>query len=81
MAPKPQAKSAGAQIDALMRQSKQITADLGVLKHEIGEHLPSPLGRGFRIASERWYLISEQAYNLVEKLNTLRKTIDPPKDA
>jgi hypothetical protein len=81
MPAKVSSKSAGAQLDALMRQSKQITADLGVLKHEIGASLPSPLCRDGAIVEQRQFLISEQVYALSENLRALRAVLNPKEAA
>jgi hypothetical protein len=71
------AKSAAAQIDAIIRQSKQVTADLAVLKHEIaGVQLPLSLRRDGEIAHQRLFLITQQAYSVAEDLSNLRKTLD-----
>jgi hypothetical protein len=71
MTDKPTAKPAGALIDALMRQSKQITADLFVLKTEIGAVIPAVHRREASIIEQRLYLISEQGYDFQEKLRAL----------
>lgn len=71
------AKPTNAVIDELIRQSKQITADLSVLKFEIAAQSPSPSpsSRDYQIVEQRFFLLSELAYNFHDKLRAANTAV------
>jgi hypothetical protein len=76
-------KPTNAVIDGLIRQSKQITADLSVLKHEIETETASCPPSRRHISEQRVFLISEQAYDFLERLRLLGAMVrgDKPTEA